>query len=252
MKVNIISEDLGRIFCKCLTETNVLLKADMSGLITDNSKGTRLWDILNNQMSNLLNDSCYETKCSSWKLMVIHDKTTGMIYTAMRESRFENIRKEYLKNANYRNYAVCLARSYNSSLKKTEFINGNLFDNLEKNDPICDDKTQNTINQVLRPLIDKNNKINKYALILFSERHGIITSVRAVLPSPEFEIIEQCNLNKYINLKESIVVDKVLNISDEDNYVPEKNLQLSEKALAKKAKNTSNINLKTDKLVKES
>lgn len=70
------------------------IKEDMAKLKTNNSEASRIWDFLNTDLCKFFNSGdcmAYSTKRGPWKMIMVYEKSTGYLYTFMREKRFSEI-----------------------------------------------------------------------------------------------------------------------------------------------------------------
>ena len=92
-------------------------QADMerSGM---NSYPSRIWDLINRNVRTAFTynpDVVVEfTKRGPWNLIVIFDKTTGMLLTLMREERFCEVKRD---SKNHKHYVYELANMFNADLE---------------------------------------------------------------------------------------------------------------------------------------
>ena len=85
---------------------------------TMNSYSFRIWDLINRNVYNTFkNDSNIVvgfTKRGVWNMTPIFDKSTGLIFTLMREERFLEVKRN---RKNHQHYVYELARAFNADIE---------------------------------------------------------------------------------------------------------------------------------------
>ncbi len=210
------------------------IKQDITsqGLKTHNSLPTRIWDVLNTRLCESMNTlSCVAnvTKRGSWELVPVFDKETGVLYTFMRESRFDEIKRQHDKGKNKNYYVTCLTNTLNADLLS---IQTSLF-LVESPDK---EFMKKTIQKILTDLHVEEGLVKRHSLILFEGRNFDLISIRSVMINRNMEIVFEENWSKYILRHESVIMDSVNDFSAVANN-PSRGLELTPKAAARKNKN---------------
>ena len=87
-------------------------------LRTTNSVPSRIWDLLNSNLTRTLEtEDCTiaETHRGPWQMLIIFEKTTQCIYTFMREKRFAELRR-FQRRRVHMHYLDMLAMQFNKEL----------------------------------------------------------------------------------------------------------------------------------------
>lgn len=240
-----VQEKLKERFCAAFENVHDLCEETMGMLDTQNSRPTNFWDNLNTELGKKLFDypnyKRYICNRGPWELVVVY--FNGIIFTFMREKRFDEIRKEYAKDSNSRHYVALLAKCFNSDLK---LINGSLF---YEELPTCDDVIRDDLEKMLKSFDDDGLKIDRHALILFETDSDILLNIRMVVINSRFEIVYQESLNKYIEVAESTTVKKV---EDKEQITdPKRKLKFTGKALTRKGDGTKFIDNSDEDFLKD-
>ncbi|HBF1171762.1 TPA: hypothetical protein KNR44_003278 [Clostridioides difficile] len=199
-------------------------------LVTKNSIPTRIWDLLNRDLCEVLNSPdcmAYEAKRGCWGMVIIHEKSSENIFTIMREQRFKEI---YEKQPERRNmhYLNELTKNFNEDLKAPV---GQISFFPKKFDD--EDKVKEHVQKLLKNLIKDNVVVKHHALILFNASEYQLTSIRAVMIDTNLDIVTEKDWSSYISIEESTVAEKV----DKTNPIannPTLGLNLTSKAVARK------------------
>jgi len=215
------------------------IKDDMNGLITDNSEPERIWDILNTKLYNKMNSlSCVAdvTKRGRWKMVPVFDKETGLLYTFMRESRYDELKRQLERGArNTYHYVDCLVHMLNPDLigivqqlqfdTSTYSVQDTSFEKMKK-----------TVIKILSDLKVSESIVKRHVLILFDSDNNELLSIRAVMIDRNMNIAIESNLNKYITPTESIIMDSIGDSNNASNN-PSRGLRLSGEAIKRKKRN---------------
>ncbi len=206
------------------------IKEDMNGLKTQNSKPSRIWDLLNTELLNAFNTTycmSYDFKRGPWQMVMLYEKETGFLFTIMREQRFREISSKISLRKNM-HYVDMLAKHLNFDLKpNVEQIS--LFPHTFNDENTLEEK----VNSLLRNLKEDGATISRHVLVLFESRHYELASIRSVMVDGSLNISAEQIWTQYINAQESTIIPKIVaenNISDK----PTGNLELTAKALARK------------------
>ncbi|MBN2796617.1 MAG: hypothetical protein JXR88_14500 [Clostridia bacterium] len=199
-----------------------------NGLDTNNGTPTRIWDFINRNIGINLPNTNYITKPTKrgrWELKPIYDKTDGIIYTLMREERFEQLKREVSKKSTS-HYVQALAHHLNQDI---EYDNNQLSLFVKE---ICQDeeKIMEIVSRINRDLGVSENVVKNHVLVLFSSKKNILVSVRACVIKGDLSIVEEANWNKYIDL-DDVHFDAVINI--DEVITPEDSLRFKAKATQK-------------------
>jgi len=178
------------------------------GLITENSTPSRIWDLLNTSICKYFDKSdviANPTKRGAWKLVPVFERSTGFIYTLMRESRFLTLKKELPKRRNA-HYADALARSLNSDLRAS---NGQLT--LFPISYFNNNHIEEIVQKILSDLAIPNELVKRHALILFESSNYELSSLRCCVIDSNLDIVNEANWSSYIKASEGVVPDMVDN-----------------------------------------
>ena len=196
---------------------------------TMNSYSFRIWDLINRNVYNTFkNDSNIVvgfTKRGVWNMTPIFDKSTGLIFTLMREERFLEVKRN---RKNHQHYVYELARAFNADI---EIQQQSLFE-LER----CYEKIQKNIRRICNDLLISTEMVKRHAIVLFSSQDGLLNSVRCCMINCNFEECETVTWNEYIGVAESVVVEQITNDNPKQNN-PTMGLQYTPKAKKKKQLN---------------
>lgn len=219
------------------------IRADVQNndLQTRNSVPARIWDILNTNLLKRLNtDNCSIARAhrGPWEMLVIYEKSTQCIITFMREKRFSELRKRQRKRSKM-HYVDMLARQFNRNLSpdQHQFC---LFSHIFSDE----DRLNESVGALLHNLNDDADIVRNHVLVLFETSGYQLTSVRAIMVTPNLEIACEQNWSSFIRREQSIIVEKVSDAIAPENQ-PNHGLKLKSKAIARqkarpeKKKNTT-------------
>ncbi|WP_018703818.1 DUF5986 family protein [Anaeromusa acidaminophila] len=201
------------VITKCVSDAvGDDIKGDIKshGLVTQNSTPTRIWDLLNTNICknfNQIDIIANPTKRGPWEMVPIFERNTGIVYSLMREQRFELLKKEFPKRRNA-HYIDAFARSLNADLcaAKNQLL---LF-------PLCEKKFNNEefiqeiIEKIFRDLGVPNELVRHHALILFSSFNNELASLRCCVVDSNLGIVDEVDWSNYIKASESIIAGKAL------------------------------------------
>ena len=200
-----------------------------------NSYPTRIWDLINSQIINQFDRDpdviARFTKRGPWNLIAIFHKTSGVLFTIMREERFIQIRKD--KKINH--YVAQLAFLFNNEFQ----INQQSFFPMDFNEH----EVALSVDRICEDLSISKDMVTNHAIILFSAKNEMISSIRLVMVNCNFEECASFSLNHLIRVEPSVIVDQVDN--NDINDAPGISLKFKEKAKIKQGLNHA-INLKDD------
>ncbi len=210
------------------------IKLDMkiNDLDTRNGNANRIWDFINRNVSKKLSYSDYiitgVTKRGSWEMKFIFDKENGILYTLMREKRFDAIRKEVSKRKTF-HYVQAIADTFNDGL-----VGGEEQLSLFKEQYYYDkDKIKSVIDKILKDLSIPESIVRNHALILFDSNSYELESVRCCVVNSNLSIVEDENWSEYVTISDSTIMDSVkIPESKYDN--PSNGLKFTQKAKDKK------------------
>lgn len=220
------------------------LKEHLRSLYTQNSGSTSAWDLINTNLFDNLNTlDCLasKTRRGSWTFVPVFDEEEGVLYTFMREKRYEEILKNQKKGKNRNYYVTHLVERLNSDL-----ISPNKQMCLLQQENTPDEKAQNTLRAILRDLQIAEGKIKRHALILFEARDFELFSVRAVIVDRHLEIVCEEDWSSYIVKNESIIMNAASTFAMPSNN-PSHGLQLSPKSRSRKKPLLSHKKLDNEK-----
>lgn len=203
-----------------------------------NSHPSRVWDLINRNLSNALNHSSDYimgfTNRGPWNFVCVFDKQSRTLISLMREERFLEVKKD---KSNRHHYIHSLAQAFNSDLEKQQLP---LF---EINDD--DDFVNTSIAKICNDLLLQPEMVEHYVTVLFSGNDGILKSIRCVAINSAFEICHSESWNAYIPVEESVIVDQIQpeTVLAEQQPIP---LTLKSKAHNRKKQLPLNIEIKKD------
>lgn len=200
-------------------------------LRTTNSVPSRIWDLLNTALLDSLEatDCCVSTAHRGpWQMVVIFEKTSGSVITLMREKRFGELKKAQQRRSKM-HYVDMLPKMFNRELLadcgQQTFLPKEFSD---ENDLAI------LVQRLLSDLVSDISIVRNHVLVLFDTNGFQLTSVRAVMITPDLEIASGCEADwaKYISSNESIIVEQVDNPIDPTND-PHHGLKFKAKATAR-------------------
>ena len=154
----------------------------------------------------------------------------GILFSIMREQRFTQLQKELAKNSKSTHYAVSLARILNVGVKNQQ---GCLF---YVTDEEVDQRSADITSKLLQRLDIDSNLTEGFVMILIDADDTHLYSARMVLVNGALEICDEYSLKDYIQINEPIIVESVQEYPNGKPDDPSKNLKLTGKAEARKAK----------------
>jgi hypothetical protein len=221
---------------------DIKIDIKINELDTTNSSPSRVWDFINRNIGNQFSDGDYithTTKRGSWEMKPIFEKSTGTLFTVMREERLIDLRKELPKRRT-EHYAQALSGFFNKNLVPNRnqlslFQNQNCFD---------EEQAEKIVHKILKDLSIPDNIVRNYAIILFSSKNYELVSLKCCLVKSDLSIVAEVDWSRYIDVVESSVVD--LSVDSKPNYLnPANGLTFKPKAKNKIGQGI-NIELKKD------
>lgn len=164
-----------------------------------------------------------------WEILLLYDKSSNMLFSFMKDTRFKDIRK--VKRGRKPQYIRALLL-HNQSLQ-AEIKQQKLFGSSETE---CENEQLKTMLDSLcanfiEPVVDK---VKHHALIVFSSDYGQLTSLKAYMLDSDLDVVFEKNL---LDIAKPIMSNEVDKVSkDDSNYkkpkITEKaNRRLSQKGL---------------------
>jgi ribosomal protein L12E/L44/L45/RPP1/RPP2 len=182
-------------------------------LVTQNSTQFRIWDLINTNICSRFNKSdviANPTKRGPWELVPVFERSTGIIYSLMREQRFSTLRRA-LPHRRIAHYIDAFVRSFNKELIAPQRqipllpvipILPNCFND--------EDHIHNIVQRIISDLGVPNELIRRHALILFRSFNFELTSVRCCIVDSNLEIVNEADWSNYIKASDGMVVDEVI------------------------------------------
>ncbi|MGE5630241.1 MAG: DUF5986 family protein [Caulobacteraceae bacterium] len=211
-------------------------------LITQNSTPSRIWDLINTNICERFARSdviANPTKRGAWEFVPVFERSTGTIYSLMREQRFASLKKELPKRRNA-HYIDAFVRSLNSDLLAPQG-QISLFTVSFCNEDYIKEIVQKVINDLSIP----NELVERHAIILFQSFNNELSSLRCCIVDSNLDIVSEANWSNYIKASEGVIVDQITNKTSAYND-PTSGLKFKQKAKDKlgqktltKEKNTS-------------
>lgn len=199
-------------------------------LDTQNSTPNRIWDFINRNIGMNLSTEKFitaSTKRGGWEMKPIFEKETGILYTLMREERFEDLQEEVKKRTSA-HYIQALAEILN---KEIEVQNEQLTLCSIKYD-FSEEKLNTVVHKIFSDLRIPDEIVNNHAIILFRSSGYELTSLRCCVVKSDLSIAQQENWNEYIVLNESVVVERSVPDAPNENN-PSNGLKFKKKAKEK-------------------
>ena len=179
-----------------------------NNLRTTNSVPSRIWDLLNTALLDSLDatDCCVSTAHRGpWQMVIIFEKTSGSVITLMREKRFAELKRAQQRRLRM-HYVDMLPKMFNRELLsdcgQQSFLPKEFSD---ENDLAI------LVQRLLSDLVSDISIVRNHVLVLFDTNGFQLTSVRAVMITPNLEIASGCEADwsKYISSNESVIVEQV-------------------------------------------
>ncbi|WP_299448184.1 DUF5986 family protein [uncultured Phascolarctobacterium sp.] len=207
----------------------------LQGHCTQNSKPNLFWDelfklIMDKMESDFGVFSCepFVTNRGCWKFALLY--SDGIIFSVMREQRFEELQKELRKNSKSPHYAASLARILNiDAPNMQESLFYDIDDEVYK-------RSVDITNKLLQKLDVESEYIEGYVMILFDADDTQLYSARMAFVNRNLEVCDEYSLKDYIHIKEPVIVESTNEYPNRKPEDPSKGLKLTSKAAARKAK----------------
>ncbi|MCM0648436.1 DUF5986 family protein [Clostridium swellfunianum] len=224
------SSDFIKRVVKSLSEAvgdDIKLDIKINELDTGNGTPNRIWDFINRNISKNFPEEHYvskPTKRGSWEMKPIFEKSTGMLYTLMREERIEDLRKEVTKRKSA-HYAQALAEALNKDLTSSQ---GQLSF-LQQQSYFDEEKIQQIVHKIFEDLSIPDNIVKHHAVILFRSSNYELISLRCCIIKSDLNVVEESDWSNYIEVNESSVAESIAEV--EPVYInPSSGLKLKQKA----------------------
>ena len=205
---------------------DIKIDIKINELDTGNSIPDRIWDFINRNIGKNFPDEQYiakPTKRGRWELKPIFEKSTGILYTLMREERLEELRKEVTKRKSM-HYAQALAEALNKDLiPKQEQLSF-----LQQQNYYDEEKVKQIVHKIFDDLSIPDNIVKRHALILFRSNNYELTSLRCCIVKSDLSIVEEADWNSYIEANESAVAE--LTVTEPSYINPTNGLKFKQKA----------------------
>ncbi|MCT4620927.1 MAG: DUF5986 family protein [Marinisporobacter sp.] len=206
---------------------DIKIDIKVNELDTRNSIPNRIWDFINRNISKNFPKENYiakPTKRGIWEMKPIFEKSTGILYTLMREERIEELRKEIPKRRSA-HYAQALAEVLNKDLM-THQEQLSFFQQRSYYD---EEKINQIVHKIFNDLSIPDNIVKHHAIILFSSNNYELISLRCCLVKSDLTIVAERDWSSYIEVNESTVAELI--VESEPSYInPTSGLKLKQKA----------------------
>lgn len=222
---------------------DIILDSKNNELDTHNGDPTRIWDFINRNLGKNLESKDYivrTTKRGRWEMKFIVDKRSGILYTLMREERFNSLKKEVPKRKTI-HYAQAIADTFNTGLKAKE-QQLSLF---KEQNYYSKDAVKKIVDKVLTDLLIPENIISNHVIVLFEGKCHELETVRCCIINGDLGIVEEDSWNEYIEMRESVVMHEVKDATEQANN-PTLGLRYKQKAKDKIGQ-TNNSEYKKEK-----
>jgi len=206
-------------------------KAAQNRYVTNNGESGEFWDALNTEICQALSSpDCMSSikKRGFWKLLIAYYKRNGLLFTFMREKRFSDVQAEIRKHGKM-TYINMLIQHLNkdlvASISQTTMYSMYSYDEME---------LAERIKTLIGDFQGEGYPIGHYMLILFDcDSLYELRRVKAIIVDPNLDIVEESDWSQYIPVKETIIVEKVSDVTAPSNN-PSRGLTLKPKALERK------------------
>lgn len=251
-----LDEEFSRLIVQCIHDAwgdrtkEIVVK---NRFRTKNSVPFLRWENFSVLLCDEFNSSermTYLANRSAWTLPLLYDQESGFLITFMRETRFEELKSEYIIRSKM-HYIDLLAHYLNKDLKADiQQLELPFFNNFQK---MFEDEKQmpEIIQKFLFQLFEDGCQLKRHVLILFDNSGYDITSVRAVMIDKWMNIVYEENWSSYIPTDLSIIVDEVVDNANV-NADPQHGLKYTSKYDKRKNKKDHKLNHKTGEELRES
>lgn len=206
---------------------DIKIDIKINELDTRNSIPNRIWDFINRNISKNFPKDEYITKPTKrgiWEIKPIFEKSTGILYTLMREERLNELKREVTKRKSV-HYAQALAEVLNKDLIQCE-EQLSLF---EKQSYYDEEKIKEIVHKIFNDLSIPDNIVKHHAIILFRSNNYELVSLKCCIVKSDLSIVDQSDWSNYIEASESAVVE--VTVEPETSYInPTNGLKLKQKA----------------------
>lgn len=223
------SEDFIKKIANCIADAvgdGIIEDVRSHGLITQNSTPNRIWDFINTNIHKaFISDDIIanKTKRGPWEMYPIFDRSSGFVFTIMREERFTTLRKE-LPRRRSAHYIDAFSGSINANLiapkGQMSFI-PHLFSN--------SDHLKDIVTNILDDLSVPYEIVKCHAIILFSSYNNELKLLRCCVVDSNLNIVDEVDWCRYISVSERTMVETVSDITS-DFSNPTKGLVFKQKA----------------------
>lgn len=197
------------IIAKCLVDAvGDDIKEDIQGLVTQNGTAARIWDFIHTNICKNFSISdiiANPTKRGGWAIVPVFDRTTGTIYSLMREQRFSELKKQRPKRRKA-TYLDALIGSLNADLTAPQHQTL-LFPSLSYK--FNDIQIEEIVKKIIFDLGIPKELVKRHALILFQSSNYELISLRSCIVDSYLDIVAEADWNNYIKTNESAVADKI-------------------------------------------
>lgn len=154
-----------------------------TNLVTENGLKFLKWDFINTNIARAVSCDRLEwtiIKRGGWKLVLIYDRETKLLYSLMSENNFEILRKR--SKIDKVHYIDALSLINNNLKAKNQVTQLTLFD---INDENIEMQKEDLLKDILQHI---NGEVQYYAVITFSTKKYELSSVVTYIPTPQLEV----------------------------------------------------------------
>ncbi|MCJ8173514.1 DUF5986 family protein [Clostridium botulinum] len=206
---------------------DIKIDIKINELDTRNSVPNRIWDFINRNISKNFPEEEYvakPTKRGRWEMKPIFEKSTGILYTLMREERLSELKKEVTKRKSA-HYVQALSEVLNKELTTC----GEQLSLFEKQSYYAEEKIREIVHKIFNDLSIPDNIVKHHAIILFSSNNYELVSLKCCIVKSDLSIVAQSDWSNYIEASESTVAE--VTVEPETSYMnPTSGLKLKQKA----------------------
>lgn len=196
-----ISGELKEQLVNCVHKAvcdDILLDYYRSGLTRrkSNSYHVRKWDFIYDNLMNLNSELVtvgYTTR-NPWHLAVLFDHTTQTICAVMRENRFRALSGSRQK---VHHYVTSLAACFNYDVDNGQY-------HLEGFEETPNEEIKRSVNKICSDIGILSDCVERFALVLFSEKNNVLTDIKLCAVNSRFEICEAIDLCEYIDIGDEV------------------------------------------------
>ncbi|MBX4266484.1 DUF5986 family protein [Clostridium estertheticum] len=206
---------------------DIRIDIKINGLDTTNSMPTRIWDFINRNIGKNFPSEDYiakPTKRGIWEMKPIFEKSTGILYTLMREERLNELKKEVTKRSSA-HYSQALAQVLNKDLISCE----EQLSIFEEQSYYDEEKINQIVHKIFNDLSIPDNIIKQHAIILFSSNNYELVALKCRVVKSDLSTVAESDWSNYIEVGESTVAE--LTVETEPSYKnPANGLKFKQKA----------------------